>query len=86
MAQWVGIDIGTNAIKVAVLKTAYRKVSLVGLATVLTANYGTSDDALVDVLRVAIVGTGARVRAGTANVRRRDARRAGRSRGHVACF
>ncbi len=34
MAQWVGIDIGTNAIKVAVLKTAYRKVSLVGLATV----------------------------------------------------
>ncbi len=34
MAVWVGIDIGSQAIKVAVLKTAYRKVSLVGMATV----------------------------------------------------
>jgi general secretion pathway protein L len=34
MAVWVGIDIGSQAIKVAVLKTAYRKVALVGLATV----------------------------------------------------
>lgn len=34
MSVWVGIDIGTHAIKAAVLKTAYRKVALAGVITV----------------------------------------------------
>jgi general secretion pathway protein L len=36
MSVWVGIDVGNEAIKIAVLKTAYRKVALAGLATVST--------------------------------------------------
>src|SRR5262249_27416967 len=31
MPTWIGIDIGTASVKVAVLKTSYRKVGLVGL-------------------------------------------------------
>lgn len=32
MSTWLGIDIGASSVKVAVLRTAYRKTSLVGLA------------------------------------------------------
>lgn len=32
MPTWIGIDIGTTSVKAAVLRTAYRKLSLMGLA------------------------------------------------------
>ena len=48
MAVWVGIDIGSQAIKVAVLKTAYRKVSLVGLATVPIAGLPSSPNVMTN--------------------------------------
>lgn len=34
MSTWMGIDIGATAVKVAVIRTAYRKVQLTALATV----------------------------------------------------
>ena len=40
MSTWLGIDIGTTAVKVAAVRTAYRKVQLVGLASVEVAQAG----------------------------------------------
>jgi len=40
MSTWLGIDIGTTAVKVAAVRTAYRKVQLIGLATVEVAQAG----------------------------------------------
>ena len=40
MSTWLGIDIGTTAVKVAAIRTAYRKVQLVGLASVEVAQAG----------------------------------------------
>lgn len=34
MSTWLGIDIGTTAVKVAAVRTAYRKVQLIGMASV----------------------------------------------------
>lgn len=34
MSTWLGIDIGTTAVKVAAIRSSYRKVQLVGLASV----------------------------------------------------
>ncbi|MBX3193280.1 MAG: pilus assembly protein PilM, partial [Labilithrix sp.] len=40
MSTWLGIDIGTTAVKVAAVRSAYRKVQLVGLASVEVAQAG----------------------------------------------
>jgi general secretion pathway protein L len=40
MSTWLGIDIGTTAVKVAAIRTAYRKVQLVGIASVEIAQAG----------------------------------------------
>src|ERR1700712_1369021 len=47
MSTWLGIDIGTTAVKVAAIRTAYRKVQLVGLASVEVAQAGGVAEALV---------------------------------------
>jgi general secretion pathway protein L len=40
MSTWLGIDIGATAVKIAAVRTAYRKVQLVGLASVEVAQAG----------------------------------------------
>ncbi len=46
MATLVGIDVGTSAVKVAVLRTAYRKVQLVALGSCDVALAGSAADAI----------------------------------------
>src|SRR4051812_14733085 len=46
MSTWLGIDIGTTAVKVAAIRTAYRKVQLLGLASVEIAQAGSVHDAI----------------------------------------
>ncbi len=58
MSTWLGIDIGTTAVKVAVIRTAYRKVQLAGLASVEVAQAGGVAEALAQAARAA-VGEGA---------------------------
>jgi len=55
MSNWLGIDIGTTAVKVAAIRTAYRKVQLVGLASVEIAQAGGVVEALTAAVR-AVVG------------------------------
>src|SRR4051794_24817989 len=57
MSTLLGIDIGTTAVKVAAIRTAYRKVQLVGLASVEVAQAGGVAEALTQAARLA---TGAR--------------------------
>ncbi len=54
MSTWLGIDIGTTAVKVAAIRTAYRKVQLVGLASVEVAQAGGVVEALVQAARLAV--------------------------------
>jgi general secretion pathway protein L len=51
----LGIDIGTTAVKVAAVRTAYRKVQLVGLASVEVAQAGGVTEALTQAAR-AVMG------------------------------
>jgi len=51
MSTWLGIDIGTTAVKVAAVRTAYRKVQLVGLASVEVAQAGGVMEALTAAAR-----------------------------------
>ncbi|MFO0739373.1 MAG: pilus assembly protein PilM [Labilithrix sp.] len=46
MSTYLGIDIGTTAVKVAVVRTAYRKVTLEGLASVEIAQAGGVTEAI----------------------------------------
>ena len=55
MSTWLGIDIGTTAVKVAAVRTAYRKVQLLGLASVEVAQAGGVTEALVQATR-AVMG------------------------------
>lgn len=55
MSTWLGIDIGTTAVKVAAIRTAYRKVQLVGLASVEVAQAGGVVEALSQAAR-AVMG------------------------------
>lgn len=55
MSTWLGIDIGTTAVKVAAVRTAYRKVQLVGLASVEVAQAGGVIEALTQATR-AVMG------------------------------
>src|SRR4029079_3177699 len=54
MSTWLGIDIGTTAVKVAAVRTAYRKVQLVGLASVEVAQAGGVVEALSQATRAAM--------------------------------
>jgi len=47
MPTWLGIDIGKSAVKVAAVRTSYRKVSLFGLGCVeLSSTMGSTDEAI----------------------------------------
>jgi general secretion pathway protein L len=46
MSTYLGIDIGTTAVKVAVVRTAYRKITLEGLANVEIAQVGGVNEAI----------------------------------------
>lgn len=52
MSTWLGIDIGTTAVKVAVIRTTYRKVQLAGLASVEVAQAGGITEALQQAVRL----------------------------------
>lgn len=61
MSTYLGIDIGTTAVKVAVIRTAYRKVQLAGLASVEVAQAGGTTEAISAAVRAAmgnVPGTG----------------------------
>jgi general secretion pathway protein L len=53
MSTLLGIDIGTTAVKVAAIRTAYRKVQLVGLANVEIAQAGGVVEAVAQAARAA---------------------------------
>ena len=55
MSTYLGIDIGTTAVKVAVIRTAYRKVTLAGLSSVEVAQAGSVVDAISQATR-AVMG------------------------------
>jgi general secretion pathway protein L len=55
MSTYLGIDIGTTAVKVAVVRTAYRKIQLGGLASVEVAQAGGVIEALSQAVR-AVMG------------------------------
>ena len=59
MASFVGIDIGSVAVKVAVLRTAYRKLQLVGLACVDLAQAPSPEEAVKMAVGLATGGRGA---------------------------
>jgi general secretion pathway protein L len=46
MSTWLGIDIGTTAVKVAAVRSAYRKLQLLGLASVEIAQAGGVNEAI----------------------------------------
>jgi general secretion pathway protein L len=52
MSTWLGIDIGTTAVKVAAIRTAYRKVQLLGIASVEIAQAGGVNEAVSQAARV----------------------------------
>jgi general secretion pathway protein L len=54
MSTYLGIDIGTTAVKVAVIRTAYRKVQLAGLASVEVAHAGGTALAIAAAVRGAM--------------------------------
>lgn len=58
MASFVGIDIGSVAVKVAVVRTAYRKQQLVGLACVDLAQAANVEDAVKTAVGLATGGRG----------------------------
>ena len=54
MSTWLGIDIGTTAVKVAAVRTGYRKAELVGLASVEVAQAGDVPAAISAAVRAAV--------------------------------
>jgi general secretion pathway protein L len=59
MSTYLGIDIGTTAVKVAVIRTAYRKVQLGGLASVEIAQVGGLVEAIQTAARAVLGERGA---------------------------
>lgn len=55
MSTWLGIDIGTTAVKVAAVRAAYRKVQLIGVASVEVAEAGGVPEAIAMAAR-AVMG------------------------------
>src|SRR5687767_5040728 len=51
MSTWLGIDIGATAVKVAAIRTAYRKVQLIGVASVEVAQAGGTAEAISQAAR-----------------------------------
>ena len=47
MSTWLGIDIGTTAVKVAAIRTGYRRAELVGLASVEVSQVGGVTEAII---------------------------------------
>lgn len=47
MSTWLGIDIGTTAVKIAAIRTGYRKAELVGLASVEVSQVGGVTEAII---------------------------------------
>lgn len=58
MSTWLGIDVGTTAVKVAAIRTAYRKMQLVGLASVEVVQAGGVAAALTQATRLAMGNSG----------------------------
>jgi general secretion pathway protein L len=58
MSTYLGIDIGTTAVKVAVIRTAYRKVQLAALASVEVAQAGGVTEALAQATRLVMGDSG----------------------------
>jgi general secretion pathway protein L len=56
MSTWLGIDIGTTAVKVAAIRTSYRKMQLLGLASVEVVQAGGVAEAISMGVR-AVMGT-----------------------------
>lgn len=54
MSTWLGIDIGTTAVKVAAIRSAYRKVQLVGMASAEVAQAGGVAEAVRLAARAAV--------------------------------
>ncbi|MBS2018990.1 MAG: pilus assembly protein PilM [Deltaproteobacteria bacterium] len=54
MSTWLGIDIGTTAVKVAAVRTGYRKAELVGLASVEVAQAGDVTAAISAAVKAAV--------------------------------
>lgn len=57
MSTWLGIDVGATAVKVAAVRSTYRKVQLIGLASVETVQVGSVADAITAAAR-AVLGEG----------------------------
>lgn len=55
MSTWLGIDIGATAVKIAAVRSAYRKVQLIGLASVEVAQAGGVAEAITTAAR-AVMG------------------------------
>ncbi|MBX3203158.1 MAG: pilus assembly protein PilM, partial [Labilithrix sp.] len=55
MSTWLGIDIGATAVKVAAVRSAYRKLQLVGVASVEVAQAGGVAEAITMAAR-AVMG------------------------------
>lgn len=58
MSTWLGIDIGATAVKVAAVRTAYRKTELVGIASVEIVQVGSSVEAIALGVRAVLGDTG----------------------------
>ncbi|MCL2778551.1 MAG: pilus assembly protein PilM [Polyangiaceae bacterium] len=58
MSTWLGIDIGTTAAKAAVIRSTYRKVQLVGLASVEVQEAGAPGAAIAAAVRLALGSAG----------------------------
>src|SRR5690606_14678853 len=56
MSTWLGIDIGTTAVKVAAIESAYRKVQLIGMASVEVAVAGGISEAISMAVRAVMGG------------------------------
>jgi general secretion pathway protein L len=56
MPTWLGIDIGSSSVKVAVVRSAYRKIALVGLASADVAASGGTVPAIRDATAKALSG------------------------------
>ncbi|MDB4943378.1 MAG: Type pilus biosis protein PilM [Labilithrix sp.] len=58
MSTFLGIDIGATAVKVAAVRTSYRRIQLVGLASVEVAQAGGVNEAIIEAARLATGGRG----------------------------
>ncbi len=56
MPTWLGIDIGSSSVKVAVVRSAYRKIALVGLASADVGMSGGVAPAIRDAVAKALLG------------------------------